>query len=131
MSRGSNIGWSTIVPGLMNQAEVKDCYTVPCMRLDEYFGHSGRRPPDMMKIDVEGAELAVLRGTVGLFEAGLRPTILCEVIRPTAQDVIGLLSRFSYEPFQCMRDGSLTPIALPLPFSPMTLAFVPGKLDTR
>ena len=125
VSQGSNIGWSTIVPGLMNQAE--DCYIVPCMRLDEYFSGSGRYPPDMVKIDVEGAELMVLRGMAGLFEAGLRPTVLCEVSRRTVQDVIALLARFNYEPFQCMEDGALKPLTLPLPFDLMTLAFVPHK----
>lgn len=33
---------------------------VQCLRLDDYFDHAP--PPDMVKIDVEGAELAVLTG---------------------------------------------------------------------
>ena len=125
VSRGYNFG--TIVPGLLNQAEVKDCFPVRCMRLDEYFNSSERRPPDMVKIDVERAELAVLRGMAGLFEAGLQPTVLCEVSRRTVQAAIALLTRFSYEPFHCMADGTVTPVTLPLPFDLMTLAFVPRQ----
>ena len=121
----TSIGWSTIVSELMSQKYVKDCYPVPCMRLDEYFSRSGWHPPDMVKIDVEGAELEVLRGSADLFEAGLQPTLLCEVIRQTAQDVIALLARFGYEPFQCLRDGSITRFTLPLPFSHTTLVFIP------
>lgn len=125
VSRTSNIGWSTIVPGLMDAAEVKECYEVPCLRLDEHFRRAHRRPPTMVKIDVEGAEVVVLRGMAGLFEAGQRPIVLCEVTERTVREATALLSRYHYDPFRCMRGGKIVPLTLPLPFSVMTCAFVP------
>ena len=44
--KGSNIGWNTIVPGLMDEAEVKESHTVPVMRLDEYFRSGKYRSPE-------------------------------------------------------------------------------------
>jgi FkbM family methyltransferase len=49
---------------------------VPCMRADDAMATI--RAPDVVKIDVEGAELAVLRGASRML-AGLRPTVLLEL----------------------------------------------------
>jgi Methyltransferase FkbM domain len=50
---------------------------------------SGRiRPPDVVKIDVEGAELAVLGG-MGSTLAERRPTVICEVDGETPELVAG------------------------------------------
>lgn len=49
---------------------------VPTTTLDRFF--AGRTPPDLVKIDVQGAELAVLRGMQGLLsDAG--PVVYVEV----------------------------------------------------
>ena len=50
---------------------------VPSLTLDRFCGERGIRP-DLLKIDVEGAELRVLRGARKLLETA-RPSILCEV----------------------------------------------------
>ncbi len=125
-SNGGNIGWSTIVPGLMDAAEVRETVTVQCVRMDDYFAGQEMRPADMVKIDVEGAELSVLEGMTGLFEAGVRPILLCEVTSRTLPEVSTMLSRFGYERFRCAPGGKLKPLPEPMAFPLATLAFIPS-----
>ncbi len=54
--------------------------------------------PQVVKIDVEGAELACLQGSERLL-AGARPTILCEVTQPNARAVAEILARHDYRLF--------------------------------
>jgi FkbM family methyltransferase len=51
--------------------------------------------PDVLKIDVEGAELEVLRGARSLLERK-RPVILCEVGSAASADVAALLVSLGY-----------------------------------
>lgn len=108
VSRGSNIGWSTIVPGLMDEAEVKESHTVPVMRLDKYFRSGNYRPPDVVKVDVEGADADVIEGMSGLFEAGVRPVLMVEVHDYTADRIRDLLMiTQEYAAFRCLPGGRL------------------------
>lgn len=52
--------------------------------LDDAIANRGLRPPSLVKIDVEGAELQVLRGMTNTLTAD-RPTILYEVDDATAE----------------------------------------------
>ncbi|MGX1308047.1 FkbM family methyltransferase [Amorphus suaedae] len=58
---------------------------VPVLTLDLLL--RDRRPPDLVKIDVEGAEVAVLDGARQLLET-VRPTILIEVNGETGREVL-------------------------------------------
>lgn len=53
-------------------------------------------PPSLVKIDVEGAELEVLRGTQGLLRS-VRPVLICEVSSEASEAVTGLLHNHGYE----------------------------------
>ena len=55
---------------------VNERHTVVTVTLDWLLGFAP--PPTVLKIDVEGAELEVLRGSTHLFEIA-RPVVLCEV----------------------------------------------------
>ncbi len=70
---------------------------VPALSLDGYLDHLGRTPT-LIQIDVEGAELSVLRGAeVTLRRA--RPKLLIEVHgweTGAREEVAGFLSRFGY-----------------------------------
>ena len=58
---------------------VADVRSVPIRRLDDLVGSNGDLPPpDILKIDVEGAAAAVLRGARGTLERH-RPTVFVEV----------------------------------------------------
>jgi FkbM family methyltransferase len=62
--------------------------TVPVISLDEFVA-SGSRAPDLIKIDVEGGEMEVLRGGAKLF-AAKRPLIIAEIHTTRARDEIRL-----------------------------------------
>jgi FkbM family methyltransferase len=58
---------------------------VDVVTLDDLEGAPGHRPPSAIKLDVEGAEVAALRGAARLI-ARHRPTIICE-LHGTERDV--------------------------------------------
>jgi len=62
--------------------------TIPVHRIDRLFAHAERSRPWLMKIDVEGAELHVLRGAEG-FIGRARPQLLVSV-HPPALRAYGL-----------------------------------------
>lgn len=67
---------------------------VPCLRLDTFCRERGIRHIDVLKIDVEGFELSVLRGASELMERGDIDVILAEVrpdpMRPGAASLMSL-----------------------------------------
>lgn len=85
--------------------------------LDEYLSRSGVAKVDFIKIDVEGAEVDLLRGARKTLESGeQRPVLLVEVsdtrTKPwgyRAGDIIHLLHQWRYEWFLLKEDGGLAP----------------------
>ena len=69
---------------------------VPAITLDDFVA-AGGPPPQMVKIDVEGGEYEVLRGTTALF-ATQRPLIIAEVHhQQAAEQITTWLSEHRYE----------------------------------
>lgn len=77
--------------------------------------------PDVLKIDVEGAELEVLKGADAFFERR-RPVLLCEISRATSAEVTRLLLSKGYRIYDGeiskgnrkeLRSAPWTTIALP------------------
>lgn len=60
--------------------------------------------PDVVKIDVEGAELEVLRGAIGLMQKK-GPIFLCEVSADRAREVTQLLKDLRYRIYDGDSDG--------------------------
>ena len=84
---------------------VRESRTLPCVTLDSMLTQF--RAPDVLKIDVEGAELEVLRGAAAVLGQP-RPIIYCEVSALTRADVTGLLESCAYGLWDgCGFDGSL------------------------
>lgn len=88
---------------------------IETITLDEYVASRGMRRLDLIKIDVEGGELDVLRGAATTLER-LRPIFLCEVLdaatRPweyPAREIIAALQNQKYDWFDVNDDGSIAP----------------------
>jgi FkbM family methyltransferase len=69
---GSNHGMATAFSAL---APVGEKYSVPTARMDEQLA---RGVPDVVKLDVEGAELAAIRGMRGLLSSAKPPALIVE-----------------------------------------------------
>jgi FkbM family methyltransferase len=86
--------------------------TVPVVALDDYFGAG--RPPDILKIDVEGAELEVFRGAERILtERGPLLVFECEqrhLDTGSVFDVFAYLELFGYTG-KFVNGRSLSPIA--------------------
>jgi FkbM family methyltransferase len=74
-----------------------DRWSVPQVSLDTYVAEQGP-VPDLIKIDVEGAEDAVLHGAIGLLTA-IRPTVLFESWPAPAKraELYALLESLDYD----------------------------------
>jgi FkbM family methyltransferase len=87
---------------------------VQVKRLDDYLRTSQIERVDFIKLDVEGAELSVLKGAGEVLENRPRPVLLCEVqdLRTKAWgypalEIIKFLASRGYDWFMLLEDGSL------------------------
>ena len=90
--------------------------TAKIMRLDDFIAKKGIKRLDLLKCDIEGAELLMLRGAMDSI-ARFRPVIFLELLRKWSKvygyhpnDVIGLLAGVGYQCF-AMGEEDLIPIA--------------------
>lgn len=75
---GKRSGWHSLVGGQKDRQE--GTITVKTMRLDDYWREEmNSRPVHLLKIDVEGADLAVLRGAPEFLRANPQLTVLMDV----------------------------------------------------
>lgn len=82
-------GQSTLVASYKQQDEIVRREVAHAVRLDSYIEQAGIKRVALIKIDVEGYELPVLRGLEGYFRrTGHRPPIICE-IAPRAYPLLG------------------------------------------
>lgn len=68
----------------------------------------GTRVPDLIKIDVEGFELGVLRGMTHLLDAVHPPEIICEVSQHK-EELFALLYAHGYKVYSLHGEGEVTP----------------------
>jgi FkbM family methyltransferase len=85
--------------------------------LDEYIREQNIQRVDVIKLDVEGGEIDVLRGAAKVFREQ-RPTLICEVLDATtrawgydASEIIRAVQSYDYDWFDFNSDGSLEPHA--------------------
>jgi FkbM family methyltransferase len=93
---------------------------VPALRLDTYWDQRGQPQVALIKIDVEGAELLVLRGAEEMLSlpAGLAPAVLLECSRHyegygyTVRDIMIWLNDHGYNIFQSAGETGWQPVPL-------------------
>jgi FkbM family methyltransferase len=95
--------WTTasLVPD--GSARVRE--SVPAMRFDTYCRRRGIERVDLLKIDVEGAELQVLRG-MGSLLSRWQPDIVLEVLEPFEAELDAFFAETPYRKFR-VRDRGL------------------------
>lgn len=85
--------------GTAEAGGVRQEQTVPVFALDDLLAYFP--PPDLLKIDVEGAEVEVLTGAGRLLHE-FRPTVICEVAARNSAAVTEILFGAGYEVFDAM-----------------------------
>ncbi len=91
--------------GSTQMGGVREVRTLPSVTLDELLNHFPC--PDILKIDVEGAECDVLRGAENVLSV-VRRRIYCEVAEQSAEKVTAILRRHKYRIWDGARfDGRL------------------------
>jgi hypothetical protein len=90
------------------------------MRLDEYLRRKGIERVDFIKMDVEGAELEVLRGAAFLLSRKPRPVwmmkvqdIRTEAFGYSAKDIVEFLRQRDFHWFKITAQGTLLPLTDP------------------
>jgi FkbM family methyltransferase len=118
------------VPPAERRALRADVYDVPSVTLDGYAAAHGLRP-DAVKLDAEGAELAVLRGMEGLLR-DVRPVVALEtgdyegMASPPTSSCIDHLEARGYRAFDVDDDGGLHPHRRRTTYGYGTLVFTAG-----
>src|SRR5579871_5925640 len=117
---------------LPNIEEETSRVPVEVRRLDDVLETLGRPRVDFIKLDVEGAELGVLRGARQLLRGDVRPAILAEVqdVRTApwgyaAREIVRFLADAAYAWFALADDGSLESISSDLLYYDGNLVALP------
>ncbi len=108
--------------------------SVQVVRLDDWVASQRLSCVDFMKLDVEGAELEVLKGAPSLLTTAKRPVILVEVydIRTQpwgyrAREIVGFLNLLGYRWFRLLGDGKPQPIDPNLEVYDANLVAIPAE----
>lgn len=110
-ARGRAANHLLTVDGSSQSGGVREVLSVPGRTLDQL--QCQRRPPSVLKIDVEGAEHLCLQGAKNLL-ASSRPVILCEVSNRNVAAVQSLLLSFDYTFFDASKpEPTRAPVGQP------------------
>ncbi len=117
----------------MVEAETRKI-AVTVTTLDDYLSRNAIPRVDFIKLDVEGAELGVLRGAEKLLSKAPRPVLLVEVydIRTApwgyaAKDIVGFLAGMGYQWYRLLERGAVETIDARLASYDTNLIAVPPE----
>ena len=91
--------------------------TVECITMDEFLEREGISDVDLVKMDIEGAELFALQGMVKLLGSEQKPILILELCKPmmtvagyNASDVQDFLRPYGYEAYDMTKKGLRGPL---------------------
>ncbi len=115
--RSKETGCNSLRPPAVRQST--DATEVGVTRLDDYVNKNNIPRVDFVKMDVEGGELAVLKGGAEFLKQQPRPVVLCEVqemrTRPwgyPAREIVDFLRTRGFRWYVPSADGKLRPVPL-------------------
>jgi FkbM family methyltransferase len=130
---GNETGCNSLRPPALNSGTYRPI-RVRVARLDDWLLQHKIGPVDFVKLDVEGAELSVLRGANRLLGTTPRPVLLVEVydIRTApwgyrARDIVEFLDGMGYRWYQLLEEGFVEAIEVGSPSYAMNLIAVPPE----
>jgi FkbM family methyltransferase len=113
---------ASIVPENRGADYYQSSRYIPCVHGDALIERLGVRAASILKIDVEGAELEVLRGCAGTLKT-MRPFVLCEILpvydeisdngrrrRARTDQTLQIFAEAAYDLFGIPRHGPLRPL---------------------
>jgi FkbM family methyltransferase len=102
-----NDAGATVVPSLRPGIPIAERVVVPCYSLDGLVasGTVTLELPLLMKIDVEGAELEVLRGSKNVLQR-LRPLVFCEVLWAHCEQRVDFMQARNSELYSLLRNNN-------------------------
>jgi FkbM family methyltransferase len=113
--KGRETGCNSLRPPDVRQPT--QAIRVRVARLDDFVRQQNLARVDFVKMDVEGAELSVLKGGVGFLDRRPRPVIFCEVqdlrTRPwgyAAREIVDFLRQRSFSWYVPSADGKVLPL---------------------
>lgn len=87
--------------------------------LDEETSRLGIRAVDFIKLDIEGYELAALRGATRILRDSPRLVVQTEIVLAhlkrygfTIEDLVRFFAGHGYLPYECTSDGTMRPVEL-------------------
>lgn len=124
------LGGSRLIAG---ETRDEDLVSVQIETLDSYLTDAPMGSQvDVMKIDAEGAEAAILRGAAQVLGGSMQPYLLMEVddrllrqLGSSATSILADLGDYGYRPFRVARDGSTLPLRHGYVPAHTNLLFVP------
>ncbi len=109
-----NSGMATLFPSVERNIRIG---SAPIVRLDDFIQEQAIQRVDLMKIDIEGAELSMLRGAEETLRRS-RPVIILEINEETSEsagysgaDLLRYLASFGYVFHRIGRKGKLFPVS--------------------
>jgi len=86
-------------------SQERGSFRVEVTTLDDFVFRDGHKPPDLLKVDIEGAESRMLKGGMIVLER-FRPVMIIELHNPTEDKAVGeILEEYNYRAFR-IDDGS-------------------------
>ena len=101
-----------IASTVLGRAENINTIEVRSIRIDEFLSDLEPSSLDLVKIDIEGAELYALRGMSGMLDRGARPIFIMEIndlmighAGYKASDIVNFLGQYGYTPYEVNYKG--------------------------